>query len=70
MSTALNAVLGLCFFGESISLTKVLALFLVIGGIVLINHSPKPQESPESAILSPNAPYAYPLAAAQKRRPY
>lgn len=52
VSTALNAVLGLIFFGEALSLGKIAAITLVIGGIVLINAPAKPQEA--EAILSPS----------------
>ena len=46
LSTALNAVIGLLVFGESISLLKVLALSLVIIGIVLINQKLPAPDAP------------------------
>ncbi len=52
VSTALNAVLGLIFFNESMSLMKILALVLVIGGIVLINNTNKPEEAEAETVLA------------------
>ena len=54
VSTALNAVLGLVFFGEALSMGKITALTLVIGGIVLINAPGKPQEAAAEPVLSPS----------------
>lgn len=41
LSTALNAVIGLLLFGETLSALKVLALLLVICGIIMINSAKK-----------------------------
>lgn len=35
--TATIAVLGLALFGESLTLTKIAGIFLIIGGVVVLN---------------------------------